>query len=194
MTLPLIWMVLSPTLFPGAVEAAGPKHSTSMPFSVSAAVVLSVDVNKGPTVPNPAAPWAVKTLSGPQTALPPADICPRVQKVSLLFTLQSVVPLKLPLTVHLKVMVASGQVGGAAVNCPITLPAWRVLVKITSMNRDYMYNIQHTCTHSSVYHQGCTDTNGKLYHGWLISPCWFRAEQVYACTCIILKYQFFIRM
>jgi len=93
-----------------------------MPFSVGVAVALSVDVNKGPSVPNPVTRVAVKASPGPQLALPPADICPRVQKTLLLSTLQSVVPLMLPLTVQVKMMVPSGQVGEGAMNCPVTSP------------------------------------------------------------------------
>ena len=110
-------MVLSPTLFPGSIELAGPKHSTSVPFSVGVAVALSVDVNKGPSVPNPVMRVAVKTSPGPQTAVPPDVICPRSHKKLLLpATLQSVIPPMLPLTVQVKVTVSSGQVGGAGVN------------------------------------------------------------------------------
>ena len=37
-------------------------------------------------------------------------------------TLQMVIPFISPVTVHLKVKVSPGQVGGAAVNCPATSP------------------------------------------------------------------------
>ena len=120
---PIIWMLLLPTMFPEAVELAGPKHSTSMPFSVESAVALSVDVNKVAFVsPNPVSRVAVKALPGPQLAVPPADKCPRVQKILLLSTLQRVIPLVSPVTLHLKVKVSPGQVGGAGVNCPATSP------------------------------------------------------------------------
>ena len=38
-------------------------------------------------------------------------------------TLQEVVPPIVPTTVHLKTKESSGQVGGAAMNCPATSPA-----------------------------------------------------------------------
>ena len=41
------------TLFSGSTSMAGPKHSTSVPFSAGSAVPLSVDVKEGPLVPNP---------------------------------------------------------------------------------------------------------------------------------------------
>ena len=46
---------------------AGPKHSTSVPFSAGVAVPLSVDVKEvALVVPNPAPDMAVKALLGPQ--------------------------------------------------------------------------------------------------------------------------------
>ena len=120
---PIIWTLLLPTLFPGFKELAGPKHSTSMPFSVESAVALSVDVNKVAFIsPNPVLRVAVKALPGPQVAVPPADICPRSHKTLLLSTLQRVSPLVSPVTLQQKVKVSPGQVGGAAVNCPATSP------------------------------------------------------------------------
>ena len=114
-------MVLFPTLFPESTVAPGPKHSTSVPSSTGSAVALSVDV-KGPLAPgpNPLSGVAVKARLpslGPQVAVA-VDICNRVQRLLLPFTLQTVVPL--PVTVHLKVKVSSGQVGGGAVSCPVT--------------------------------------------------------------------------
>ena len=42
-------------MFPASLEKAGPKHSTSVPFSAEAAVPLSVDEKKvALVVPNPA--------------------------------------------------------------------------------------------------------------------------------------------
>ena len=119
-------MVLSPTLFPGSREAAGPKHSTSVPSSTGSAVALSADV-KGPLDPGPKplsdiavkrrlAPLGIQVLTGSFTP------CDKVHRLLLLPTLQRVVPL--PLTVHLKVIVPPGQVGGAAVNCPETPPVY----------------------------------------------------------------------
>ena len=115
-------MVLLPTLFPGSREALGPKHSTSLPSSAGDSVVLSVDVKEAAFVPNPASGVAVKAsflLLGPQFSVE-VDRCARVHRLLLPPTLQMVVPL--PLTVHLKVMVPPGQVGGAGKNCPATLP------------------------------------------------------------------------
>ena len=106
-------MVLLPTLFPESRVTAGPKHSTSVPFNTGSAVALSVDV-KGPLPPNPLSGVAVKASLpslGPQISMP-VDICTRVHRLLLLFTLQRVVPL--PVTVHVKEKVSPGQVGGAA--------------------------------------------------------------------------------
>ena len=110
-----------PTLFPESKVKSGPKHSTSVPFNTGSAVALSVDV-KGPLAPNPLSGVAVKARLpslGSQVSVP-VDICNRVQRLLLLFTLQRVVPL--PATVHLKVKVSPGQVGGAARNCPVASP------------------------------------------------------------------------
>ena len=110
-------------LFCGSSEAAGPKHSTSVPFRAGSAVPLSVDVKEGPFEPKPVPNVAVKALPGPQID-DTVDLCSRGHS---LFppTLQMVTPLMSPVTVHLKVKVSSGQFGGAAINCPVTLPAWR---------------------------------------------------------------------
>ena len=117
-------MVLFPTLFPESTVEAGPKHSTSVPPSTESAVALSVDV-KRPLDPNSLSCVAVKARLpslGPQVTVE-VDICARVQRLVLLFTLQRVVPpLLSPVTVHLKVKVSPGQVGGGAVNCPATSP------------------------------------------------------------------------
>ena len=110
---------MSPTLFPNSTLLAGPKHSTSVPFSAEFAVPLSVDVKEGPLVPNPVPDVAVKALLGPQVG--EADPCRRVHSL-LPFTLQTVNPFLSPPTMHVKVKVSPGQVGGAAVNCPVTSP------------------------------------------------------------------------
>ena len=114
-------MVLFPTLFSEFRAISGPKHSTSVPSSTGSAVTLSVEV-KGPLDPgpNPLSGIAVKARLpslGPQIAVE-VDICTRVQRLVLPFTLQRVLPL--PVTVHLKVKVSPGQVGGGAVSCPAT--------------------------------------------------------------------------
>ena len=113
------------TLFPGCTLLAGPKHSTSVPFNARVAVPLNVDVKEVALVPGPKrlSGLAVKASLAPQT----------VEEVDLwasphsLFppTLQMVTPFKSPVTVHVKVKVSPGQVGGVAVNCPATLPAWK---------------------------------------------------------------------
>ena len=112
-------MVLSPTLFPGSRVAAGPKHSTSVSFSTGSAVALSDDA-KGPLDPNPLSGVAVKGRLAPlgiQMTVA-VDMCARVHRLLLPPTLQMVVPY--PVTVHLKVKVSPGQVGGAAVSCAVT--------------------------------------------------------------------------
>ena len=57
-------MVLFPTLFSESRVTAGPKHSTSVPFSTGSAVALSADV-KGPLPPKPLSGIAVKGWLGP---------------------------------------------------------------------------------------------------------------------------------
>ena len=110
------------TLFPWSTLLAGPKHSTSVPFSAGVAVPLSVDVNEVAVVPGPntVPGLALKALPAPQT-VEEVDLCSRPHS---LFppTLQMVTPFMSPVTVHLKVKVSPGQVGGAAVNCPVTSP------------------------------------------------------------------------
>ena len=104
-------------MFPASLELPGPKHSTSMPFSAEIAVPFSVDVKEVAVVPgpNPVTGVAVK----PHAELAPAVLCARKHKL-LPPTLQMVTPFLSPVTVHLKVKVPPGQVGGAAVNCPVT--------------------------------------------------------------------------
>ena len=94
----------------------------SVPFSAVVAVTLSVDENKVAAVPNPVLDVTMKTLPGPQEAVPPVFECTRRQ-VLLPPTLQVVIEVLSPPTVQLKVDTASGQVGGAAVNCPATAAA-----------------------------------------------------------------------
>ena len=125
-------MVLFPTLFPGSTVAAGPKHSTSVPSSTGSAVPLSVDV-KGPLAPNPLSGVAVKRWLVPQVLILPVTMCGRAHRLLLLlFTLQMVIPFMSLVTVHLKVKIHPGQVGGAAVSCPVASPgeksAWKHLI------------------------------------------------------------------
>ena len=104
-------------MFPWSTLLAGPKHSTSVPFSVGSAVPLSVDVNEVAVIPNPVPDLAMKTLPGPQID-DADDLCARIHWL-LPPTPQVVTPLMSPVTVHLKVNVSPGQVGGAAVSCPV---------------------------------------------------------------------------
>ena len=99
---------------------AGPKHSTSVPFSARFAVPFSVDEKEVVLVPNPVPDVAANTLEDPQIE-EDVDRCTRTHSL-LPPTLQAVTPLMSPVTLHLKVKVSPGQVGGAAVNCPVTLP------------------------------------------------------------------------
>ena len=97
------------------------KHSTSVPLSADVAVVLSVDVKEvAPVVSNPVPGLAVKTSLGPQIE-EEVNVC---TKIHSLFpsTLHVVSPLMSPVTVHVKVKVSPGQVGGGGVNCPVTSP------------------------------------------------------------------------
>ena len=79
---------------------------------------LSVDEKEVALVPNPVPAIAVKTSRGPQMEEDVA-LCTRVHSL-LPPTLQMVIPLMSPTTVHLKVKVSPGQVGGGTVNCPVT--------------------------------------------------------------------------
>ena len=63
----------------------------------------------------------MKALLGPQIVDEVVDICERGHSL-LLFTLQMVIPLMFPKTVHLNVNASPGQVGEAAVNSPATSP------------------------------------------------------------------------
>ena len=114
--------MLIPTLFCGSTLLAGPKHSTTVLFSAEIAVPLSVDEKEVALVPgpNPVPDLALKGSPDPQVE-EDDNLCSRRHS---LFppTLQTVIPLMSPVTVHLKVKVSSGQVGRAAVNCPATLP------------------------------------------------------------------------
>lgn len=109
--LPIIWMVLSPTMVPGK---AGPKHSTNVAFSAGDAVALNVVGKKLVLV---FSNMAVKTL---QTEVTLVSRCNRIQLVLPPSSLQKVTPLVSPATVHSKVMVSKGQVGGGGMNCPTT--------------------------------------------------------------------------
>ena len=107
-------------MFPGSILLAGPKHSTSVPFSSEVAVPLSVDENEIALVPNPIPDLAVKVSLGPQIE-EEVDRCTRVHSLTLP-TLQMVILFMCPPTVHLKVKVSPGQVGEAGMNCPATSP------------------------------------------------------------------------
>ena len=80
---------------------------------------LNVDKKERPFVPNSAPDVAVKALFGPHVDVAPAVLCARIHS-RLPPTLQVVIPLLAPVTIHLKMKVSPGQVGGAAVNCPAT--------------------------------------------------------------------------
>ena len=123
---PNIWRILYPILFSAYLEKSGPKHSTNVPSSSRFTVALRVDENKGPLVPNPVSVVTVKGLPSPQGAGSLAVLCSRVHSlVPLLppFTLQRVTPSLSPVTVHVKVKVSPGQVGGAPPSCSATTPA-----------------------------------------------------------------------
>ena len=91
-------------MFLASLEKAGPKHSTSVPFSVGVAVPLRVDEKEVAfVVPNPVTGVTMKGLPGPQGKGTLAVACTRIHSV-LPPTLQRVIPF-LSLTVHLKVKV-----------------------------------------------------------------------------------------
>ena len=103
-------------MFPAALDNAGPKHSTSVPFSARVAVPLSVDEKEVAfVVPNPVIGVMVNASLRPQI-VEEVDVCTRVQSL-LPPTLQMVIPFLSPVTLHLKVKTSPGQVGGGAVNC-----------------------------------------------------------------------------
>ena len=107
---------------------AGPKHSTSVPFSVGVAVPFSVDEKKVALVPNPVPKIAMRSSLGPQI-MEDVDLCSRIHSL-LPPTLQMVKPLMSPETVHLKEKVSPGQVGGAAVNCAETSPEMKYRIHL----------------------------------------------------------------
>ena len=111
-------------MFPASLEKAGPKHSTSVSFSAEVAVPLSVDEKKVALVPNPVPGEAVKVLPEPQVRGALAVLCRREHSLLPPPTLQMVTPF-LSLTVHLKVKVSPGQVGGGVVNCAAASPGNR---------------------------------------------------------------------
>ena len=105
-------------------EAVPLKHSISVPSSVGDAVPLSVDVKEVASItPNPVTVVAVRTGPHVDTA---AEACTRAHPLLPSSTLQVVCPFLSPVTVHLKVKVSSGQVGGAPVNCPATSPGEKI--------------------------------------------------------------------
>ena len=111
-------------MFSDSLEKAGPKHSTNVPFSSGVAVPLSVDEKEVPLVPNPVPVVTMKRLPFPHGPGALAVLCSRPHSL-LPPTLQMVIPFMSPVTVHLKVKVSPGQVGGAAVKCPATSPGER---------------------------------------------------------------------
>ena len=117
--------MLPPALFPASLEMAGPKHSTNVSSSAGVPVPLSVDEKKVAFVPNPVPDLVVKTPPTPHVDEAPGVLCARVHSLPTP-ALQMVIPLMSPVTVHLKMKVSPGQVGGAAVNCPVTLPGIKV--------------------------------------------------------------------
>ena len=112
-------------MFPVSLDKAGPKHSTSVPFSVGVAVPLSVDVKEVALVPNPVPVVTVKGLPDPQGRGPSIVACVREHSLLPPPTLQMVIPLMSPETVHLKVKVSPGQVGRGAVSSAVTTPGNR---------------------------------------------------------------------
>jgi len=107
----------------------GPKHSISVPSRAGVAVTLSVDEKEVALVPNPVSAVAVKAIPAPQVEVTLELLCIRGHTL-LPFTLQVVTIVLSPPTVHLKVMVSPGQVGGAAVNWPAAEAAdkWKAVL------------------------------------------------------------------
>ena len=114
-------------MFPAFLQRSGPKHSTSVPFC---AVPLSVDEKEVTLVPNPVPVVTVKGLPDPHRPGSLVLVCSSEHSL-LPFTLQMVIPVLSPVTVHLKVKVSPGQVGGGAVKCPVTSPYRKTKMLIT---------------------------------------------------------------
>ena len=81
---------------------------------------LSVDEKEAAFVPNPAPVVTVKALPDPHGRGGSAVLCSGKHSLLPPSTLQRVTPSLSPVTLHVKVKVSPGQVGGAAVNCPAT--------------------------------------------------------------------------
>ena len=106
-------------MFSGSLARAGPKHSTSVPFSSEVAVPLIVDEKEVAFVPNPVPGVTVKGLLDPHERGSFRVVCDKKHSlVPPTLQMVTVIPFVSPVTVHLKVKVSPGQVGGAAVNCP----------------------------------------------------------------------------
>jgi len=106
-------------MFPASLEKAGPKHSTSVPSSsIGVIPQLNVDVKEVAVV---VLNLASKTRPGPQASVSFGLVCIRTHSL-LPPTLQMVIPLLSPVTVHLKVKESRGQEGEGGVNCPPTSP------------------------------------------------------------------------
>ena len=125
---PNIWIAFFPTTFSGSLTRPGPKHSTIVPFSAGVAVPLSVDVKEVALVPNPVPVVTLKGLRDPHGPGALAVLCSSEHSLLPPPTLQMVTLLLPPVTVHLKVKVSPGQVGGGARNCPATTSGWQINV------------------------------------------------------------------
>lgn len=132
---------------------AGPKHSTNVPLSAESPVPLNVEEKKVAVVPNPVPDLAVMALPRPQTE-EVADLCTRGHSL-LLPTLQEVIPLMFPKTVHPKVNASAGQVGEAGENCPAASP-------------------EEICTKTSTY--TCVYSHCKIC---IMSPRTWRSQSCY---------------
>ena len=146
---PNIWSLFFPTVFPAFLARSGPKHSTSVPSSLGDAVPLSVDEKEVVFVPNPDPVATVKGLPDPQGRGPSIVVCVREHSLLPPPTLQMVSPLLSPVTLHLKVKASPGQVGGAAVNCPVT-PPWKIntlyKLQLFSYKSDVLIDKYSICT------------------------------------------------
>ena len=95
---------------------------------------LSVDEKKVALVPNPVPDLAVSVLPGPHVDTAPTVLSEKIHAL-LPPTLQTVYPLMSPVTVHLKVKVSPGQVGGAAINCAVTSPERKQRIHTSCVHR-----------------------------------------------------------
>ena len=123
---------------------------------------LSVDEKEvAPVVPNPVPVVTMKGLPDPQGKGALAVACTREHSL-LPPTLQMVTPFQSPVTVHLKVKVSPGQVGGGAVNCAVTTPGNRPMKGNISSSMYIEGNYVHTTSRILYMYTGIEGNNAEI--------------------------------